>query len=147
MIGNENLNGNVNVNVEANNATGNGGTGTGTGTGTQLRNRMSGQCLATAADSEVYTGPLTGGRHTAVLLNRGETTMDISLDLDLLWSSRPPSDTTATATVNANRTGGLLKMRVRDILAHQDLGVFVGNFTVSVQPHAVAHVVLSADSG
>jgi hypothetical protein len=88
---------------------------------------MTGECLAPAADLEVYLGPLTGGRHTAVLFNRSPATANITLDLALLRTS----------------SGG--DVSVRDIVAHRTLGNFSRGdvVVVEVRSHAVAHLVLS----
>ena len=94
--------------------------------GSQLRNLLSGQCLAPAAELEVYAGPLAGGRTTAVLLNRSPSTANI------------------TAEFSALHVRDTAPLHVRDILNHRDLGAHTDKIVVEVRPHAVAHLVLSA---
>eukprot|EP01050_Picozoa_sp_SAG11_P011483 SAG11_NODE_1217_length_5498_cov_3.519444_4_plen_471_part_00 len=91
----------------------------------QLRNAMSGQCLATAVGGEVYAGPLSGGRHTAVLLNRGSAAANITLKFSELRSKDGDS------------------MKVRDILGRTELGTFAHEYSQEVRSHAVAHLVLT----
>lgn len=117
------------------------------GGGGQLRSRMSGQCLSSADSGEVYTGPLVGGRHTAVLLNRRNQTTSITLDFASLWG--PSTDGTGYGSSSLPPTAGMsagASLHVRDILLHKDIGTFSNHFTVVVPPHAVAHLVLSPSS-
>eukprot|EP00040_Diaphanoeca_grandis_P016624 m.86054 g.86054 ORF g.86054 m.86054 type:complete len:571 (-) comp25922_c0_seq1:158-1870(-) len=90
-----------------------------------LMNKMSRMCLESAAELEVYGGPLSGGKHTAVLFNRGPTNTSITLDFGLLGLSRTQSFT------------------VRDIVEHKDLGTFASSYTTVVRSHAVAHLVVA----
>ena len=96
--------------------------------GSQLRNLLSGQCLAPAAELEVYAGPLAGGRTTAVLLNRSPNAANITAEFSALLGESLAGQT----------------MHVRDILAHRGLGAHTDKIVVEVRPHAVAHLVLSA---
>ena len=98
----------------------------------QLRSQLSDQCLATAAGGEVYTGPLSGGRHTAVLLNRGTSTANVTLDFAGLVDERGQRLLAQAGS-----------MAVRDILRGTNLGVFSGTYTQEVATHAVAHLVLA----
>ena len=97
----------------------------------QLRNQLSGQCLATADGVEVYAGPLSGKRHTALLLNRGTSTANITVDFASL------ADEHGRQMVHDGA-----RMKVRDILLKKDAGVFRGAYAQEVPPHAVAHLVL-----
>lgn len=97
----------------------------------QLRNQLSGQCLATADGVEVYAGPLSSKRHTAVLLNRGTSTANITLDFASLGDNHHRQ---------MEHNGDMMK--VRDILLRQDAGVFQSAYTHEVASHAVAHLIL-----
>ena len=101
----------------------------------QLRSHLSGQCLATADGVEVYAGPLSGKRHTAVLLNRGTSAANITLNFASLGDKRGR---------NMGRAGE--RMKVRDVLLRKDVGVFQGVYTQEVASHAVAHLVLELAS-
>lgn len=101
---------------------------TGSAKNSGLRNHMSGQCLTSGSDLQVFGGPLAGGKYTAVLFNRSPSSTNITLDLDTLGI--PPST----------------PMSFRDIVAHEDLGMFRGTFATRVRSHAVVHVVLSTSS-
>ena len=94
----------------------------------RLRNILSGQCLAPAADLEIYAGPLAGGKWTAVLLNRSPSPSNITLQFTALPASELAS---------------FSRGRVRDILEGSDLGEFDGSYTAYVRSHAVAHVVVT----
>jgi hypothetical protein len=97
----------------------------------QLRSQLSGQCLATANGAEVYAGPLSGNRHTAVLLNRGTSEANITLDF-----------ATLTDEYGRQLARDSSKMRVRDILLKKNIGTFQGAYMQEVASHAVAHLVL-----
>ena len=96
-----------------------------------LRNQLSGQCLATADGVEVYAGPLSGKRHTAVLLNRGTSAANITVNFASLADEH-----------GRQMEHDRARMKVRDILLKKDAGVFEGSYAQEVAPHAVAHLVL-----
>ena len=103
------------------------------------------ECLGPAAGLEVYTGPLAGGKHTAVLFNRSPTVANITLDFASLWTT--PAELAAVwqgrGSEQIRATWAASALSVRDVWAHRDLGQFTGSFTAEVRPHAVAHLVLS----
>jgi alpha-galactosidase len=70
---------------------------------------------------EIWAGPLTGGSQAVVLLNRADGG---SSEITVNWSDIGfPVDHSA---------------KVRDLWAHQDVGVFTGNYTSpKIDPHAV----------
>ena len=85
---------------------------------------MSGKCVAPAPNWELYSGPLSGGRHTAVVLNRAEHALNVSVAMSDFGLE--PSDSAA----------------VRDILSGQELGRVRGALSLQVRSHAVRHLVL-----
>ena len=77
-----------------------------------LRSKYSGRCLTVEDNLEIWAGPLTGGSQAVILFNRGDGD---SAQLAVKWTDIGfPSDHSAT---------------VRDLWAHQDLGIFTGSFT------------------
>ena len=79
------------------------------------------QYLTVRPELEVWAGPLTGGSQAVVLLNRGDSNSD---QITVKWSDIGfPIEHSAT---------------IRDLWAHQDLGLFTGNYTSpKIDPHAV----------
>ncbi len=75
-------------------------------------------------DLEVWARPLTGGNRAAVLLNRGTTEQQITLNWEDLGY---PSHLSAS---------------VRDLWQHKDLGKFTGKFSASVPSHGVVMVTV-----
>jgi hypothetical protein len=77
--------------------------------------------LVVKPELEVWAGPLTGGSQAVVLLNRGDSGSE---EITVKWSDIGfPVDRPAT---------------IRDLWAHQHLGVFTGNYTSpKIDPHAV----------
>ena len=74
---------------------------------------------------EVWAGPLSGGRFVVVLYNRS------------------PAADTITAYWHDIGVSPNVTMKVRDIWAAQDVGVFVESYTAGVPAHGVAFLVLS----
>lgn len=73
---------------------------------------------------EVWSKPLQGGNRAVALLNRGETTANITVHWgDLGYPAH-------------------LSAAVRDLWRHQDLGKFTGKFTASVPSHAVVMITV-----
>eukprot|EP00054_Salpingoeca_dolichothecata_P021598 m.138683 g.138683 ORF g.138683 m.138683 type:complete len:461 (+) comp24042_c0_seq1:349-1731(+) len=91
----------------------------------QLKNSLNNMCLTLGGNLQVFGGPLSGGRFTAVLFNRSENKETITVEFEDLGLS--------SAT----------KLEIRDILKHVDLGSFVGSFSAVVAAHAVVHVILT----
>jgi hypothetical protein len=79
------------------------------------------QYLTVKPELEIWAGPLTGGSQAVVLLNRADNG---SAEITVKWSDIGfPVDHSAT---------------IRDLWAHQDLGVFTGNYTSpKIDSHAV----------
>lgn len=77
-----------------------------------LKSKFSNRCLTVEENLEIWASPLTGGSQAVVLFNRGDGD---SAQLTVKWTDIGfSSDHSAT---------------VRDLWAHQDLGVFTGSFT------------------
>ena len=84
-----------------------------------VKSESSGQCLTVPLEIEVWAGPLLGGSQAVVLLNRGDSDDE---QITVKWSGIGfPVDHSAV---------------VRDLWAHQDLGVFTGSYT---SPKIVSH--------
>ena len=79
--------------------------------------------------TEVWGGPLVGGAFVLALVNRGNTTADISAKFSLLEAA-------AAATPGAS-------FHVRDLLNYKDLGVARGEIHGTVPPHDLMVVKLS----
>ena len=73
---------------------------------------------------------LSGGRAAAVLFNRDEKPMQLTLNLTALFPGAA-----------GEARGGAYK--VRDIVAKKDLGEATGSWSAEVASHAVAFVVLA----
>jgi len=87
-----------------------------------LRSKPMGQYLTVKPEVEVWAGPLTGGSQAVVLLNRGDSG---SSEITVNWTDIGfPVDHSAS---------------VRDLWAHQDLGIFTGYYT---SPKIDSHVVM-----
>ena len=87
-----------------------------------VRNKHKDECLTVPLELEVWAGPLSGGSQAVVLLNRGDSNND---QITVRWTDIGfPADHAAT---------------VRDLWAHEDLGVFTGNYT---SPMLGAHAVM-----
>jgi hypothetical protein len=86
-----------------------------------VKSESSGQCLTTPLELEVWAGPLSGGSQAVVLFNRGDSNNE---QITVEWSDIGfPVDHSAS---------------VRDLWAHQDLGVFTGNYTsLNIPSHGV----------
>ncbi len=86
-----------------------------------LWSKSANQYLTVKPELEIWAGPLTGSSQAVVLLNRGDSNSD---QITVKWSDIGfPIDHSAT---------------IRDLWAHQDLGVFTGNYTSpKIDPHAV----------
>jgi hypothetical protein len=86
-----------------------------------IRSKVMDQYLTIKPELEVWAGPLTGGSQAVVLLNRGDSGSE---QITVRWNDIGfPVDHSAT---------------IRDLWAHQDVGVFTGNFTSpKIDPHAV----------
>ena len=80
------------------------------------------ECLTVSHELEVWAGPLTGGSQAVVLLNRsGGDSEQITVN----WTDIGfAADRAAT---------------VRDLWAHQDLGIFTGGFT---SPKLISHAAM-----
>ena len=86
-----------------------------------LRNKHDGQCLIQVPELEVWAAPLDDGSAAVVLLNRGDSNSD---QITVQWSD---------IGFPVHRSAA-----VRDLWAHQDLGVFTGNYrSPKIEPHAV----------
>lgn len=75
-------------------------------------------------DAEVFSRPLVGGNRAVLLLNRGTSEKEISVNWEDLGY---PSHFSAA---------------VRDLWQRKDLGKFTGKFSASVPPHGVVMVTL-----
>ncbi|CAF1131676.1 unnamed protein product, partial [Adineta ricciae] len=85
-----------------------------------LRNKHQNEYLVAPLELEIWAGPLQGGSQSVVLLNRGENDNE-------------------QITVNWTDIGFPMNQAasVRDLWAHQDLGIFTGNYTSSnIASHA-----------
>ncbi len=87
-----------------------------------FRNKHTGLCLITQQELEVWADPLSDGSQAVVLLNRGDSG---SSEITVNWTDIGfPVDHSAS---------------VRDLWAHQDLGIFTGYYT---SPKIDSHVVM-----
>ncbi len=87
-----------------------------------MKTKPRGQYLTVKPELEVWAGPLSGGSQAVVLLNRADNG---SAEITVNWS-----DIGFSVDHSA---------KVRDLWAHQDLGVFTGNYT---SPKIDAHAVM-----
>ncbi len=87
-----------------------------------LESKPRGEYLTIRPELEIWTGPLIGGSQAVVLFNRGDSG---SNEITVNWT-----DIGFPVDHSAN---------VRDLWAHQDLGVFTGKYT---SPNIDAHGVM-----
>ena len=87
-----------------------------------LRSKLGNQCLMIQPELGVWAVPLQGGSQAVVLFNRGDNGRE---EITVKWT-----DIGFSADHSAV---------VRDLWAHQDLGVFVGNYT---SPKIDAHAMV-----
>ena len=92
---------------------------------------MYGMCLGIGGGLDVYAVPLSGGRFSAVLLNRSPETADITLHFADL------------SALGVSAAGTVVKANVRDILKHKEEGERTSRYTTAVASHGVAHVILT----
>lgn len=86
-----------------------------------MRSKPQGLYLTIRSELEVWAGPLFGGSQAVVLFNRGDTGSE---EITVKWSD---------IGFSSDRSA-----KVRDLWAHQDLGVFTNNYTSpKIDPHAV----------
>lgn len=79
-----------------------------------------------SSPTQVYLRQLRSGDYAAVLFNRDDSS---AMNITLPWSAMAwPS---------------LQPAKVRDLWRHQDIGVFTGDYTARVRPHAVVAIRLS----
>jgi len=79
------------------------------------------QYLVVKPELEIWAGPLSGGSQAIVLFNRADNG---SAEITVKWSD---------IGFSADRPA-----KVRDLWAHQDLGVFTGNYTSpKIDSHSV----------
>jgi hypothetical protein len=74
---------------------------------------------------EIYGGPLEWGSYAAVLFNKQDTPLNITLN----FSNLGIMDDSQCA--------------IRDVWQHKDLGLFTGNVTMQVDPHDVKMMVIT----
>ncbi len=86
-----------------------------------ITNKLNNQCLEVEAELEIWTGPLSNGLQAILLFNRGNTGSEL---ITVKWNDiQFPLDQSAL---------------VRDLLTHQDLGIFTGSYTSpNINSHAV----------
>ncbi len=86
-----------------------------------LQSKPRGEYLTVKPELEVWNAALSGGSQAVVLLNRGDSG---SSEITVQWLDIGfPVDHSAV---------------VRDLWAHQDVGIFTGNYTSPmIDPHAV----------
>lgn len=87
---------------------------------------------STAITSQGFGRALSGGRAAAVLFNRDEAPMQLTLNFTALFPG--VSD------------AGSGKYKVRDVVGKKDLGEATGSWSTEVASHAVAFVVLTPAS-
>ncbi|TFI56322.1 glycoside hydrolase family 27 protein [Sphingomonas parva] len=92
----------------------------------QDRLGVQGRRVAREGDREVWVKPLAGGGRAVLLFNRGETPARISVTNEAL----------------AYPAG--VRLKVRDLWAHRDLGAWKGRFEAEVEPHGVVMLRLDA---
>lgn len=103
--------------------------------GVLLKNAHYSRCLGTGGGLDVYAGPLTSGRYTAVLLNRSPAEAEITVNFTEMLLSGVVGATPQAWCPTCFHS-------VRDILAHKDLGQHAGSFAMEVNSHAVVHLVI-----
>ena len=85
-------------------------------------------------DVDVYAGPLSGGKVVVVLLNRGAEAIKGTVEF---------TDLNRVAGQAAGGWTAQTKAAVRDVWARSDLGTAVGSWSVEIESHGVAMVVLT----
>ena len=100
--------------------------------------------------SQVYAGPLEGGKASVVLLNRAASAHAITVAFADL-AANPAFQGAGGASLFPYAGAGQQQqqqVKVRDLWAHQDLGSFgSGSYSALVGPHEVVHVVLELVEG
>lgn len=87
-----------------------------------ITSQSSGGCLTVPYELEIWAGPLAGGSQAVLLLNRGGSGSE---EITVQWNEIGfPQDRSA---------------QVRDLWAHQDLGIFTGSYT---SPKLNSHAVM-----
>ena len=86
---------------------------------------VQGRRVAQHGDSEVWVRPLAGGGRAVILFNRGAAPVPIAVDWAQLGYPKA------------------LRMHVRDLWTHRDLGVMSGGYTAQVAPHDVVMLRLA----
>jgi hypothetical protein len=86
-----------------------------------MRSKINGECVTIQPELETWAGPLLGGSQAVVLFNRGDSGSE---EITVKWTDIGfPANRSAT---------------VRDLWAHQNLGIFTGNYTSpKIDSHAV----------
>lgn len=87
-----------------------------------------GRRIAKDGNGEVWVRTLADGKRAALLFNRGETPVKVTVN----W---------AQLDYPAGHS-----LRLRDLWAHRDLGAMKGSFSAQVQPHDVVMVTLTPES-
>jgi alpha-galactosidase len=89
---------------------------------------------------EVWAGELAGGDVAVVLFNRSTQPQKITAHFDEVGLVGPGS---TTEDNNEERTTSFGAANVRDLWAHQDLGVYEKSFTATVDSHGVVALRLT----
>jgi alpha-galactosidase len=89
---------------------------------------IAGQMVQNTGQQQVWTGPLSGGRYAAVLVNLNNAS-DLSVQLD--WKQLP-------GTVPATQ-----QLQVRDLWSAADLGAYNSSINLTVAPHGSRLIVLT----
>jgi alpha-galactosidase len=76
-------------------------------------------------DHEIWSKPLADGGRALLLFNRGDAPATIAADWTMLALPRS------------------VRMRVRDLWLHENLGKFAGRYAASVAPHGVVMLRLT----
>ena len=86
-----------------------------------MRSKINGECFTIQPELGTWAGPLLGGSQAVVLFNRGDNDSE---EITVKWTDIGfPANRSAT---------------VRDLWAHQNLGIFTGNYTSpKIDSHAV----------
>jgi len=93
---------------------------------------VAGDFVANFSDGgQVWSKPLSGGNFAVILFNPNFLEY---IDVTILWSQLWP-------TIPQGK-----QCSVRDLWAHEDLGLFADNFTASVGPHGVSMVTVTPAS-
>lgn len=87
-----------------------------------ITSKSSGGCLTVPFELEVWAGPLQGGSQAVVLLNRASNGSE---EITVKWGD---------IGFSANESA-----KIRDLWAHEDLGIFTGSYT---SPKINSHEVM-----